>query len=311
MSVHRLLGQLPQTLHRVIRLYYTTDHLGSVRELVDGSGIVRARYDYSPYGERTRNLVTESAVESDFGYTAHYTHAASDIVLAPYRGYDPATAKWLSRDPIEEEGGINLYGYVGNEPTGAIDPLGLKPGDQFPTMDAAGADALKYIRDTKKDWKQREYGNWITCGRNRGKTFFTYDEPVTDKSGKGKSVTYPSPTPPTAVGMFHNHTALSGAWENFLGKMGYSPEDFSDEAPAPGAIAGDKAVCDEVGMPNYLLTPSGKWKKYHPDPKKKLKGKVEDFGILPKWRFADWSLWCPSFSQALPSPFLPRIQTTS
>jgi YD repeat-containing protein len=38
----------------VLRLSYTTDHLGSVRELVDGDGQVRARYDYAPYGERTK-----------------------------------------------------------------------------------------------------------------------------------------------------------------------------------------------------------------------------------------------------------------
>ncbi len=41
--------------------------------------------------------------------------------------YEPASGRpeWLSRDPIEEGGGINLYGYVGNNPLNAIDPLGL------------------------------------------------------------------------------------------------------------------------------------------------------------------------------------------
>ena len=35
------------------------------------------------------------------------------------------TGRWLSRDPIGESGGINLYGYVGNSPVNYVDPLGL------------------------------------------------------------------------------------------------------------------------------------------------------------------------------------------
>jgi hypothetical protein len=34
---------------------------------------------------------------------------------------------WLSRDPIEEEGGANLYGFVNNTPLNAVDALGQKP----------------------------------------------------------------------------------------------------------------------------------------------------------------------------------------
>jgi len=41
-----------------------------------------------------------------------------------YRYYDPKTGRWPSRDPIEEEGGINLYGFVGNEPCSYVDRLG-------------------------------------------------------------------------------------------------------------------------------------------------------------------------------------------
>ena len=32
-----------------------------------------------------------------------------------YRYYDPKNGRWPSRDPIEEEGGVNLYGFVGND----------------------------------------------------------------------------------------------------------------------------------------------------------------------------------------------------
>ena len=41
------------------------------------------------------------------------------------RWYSPNTGRWLSRDPIEERGGRNLNGFVGNNSLGAIDRLGL------------------------------------------------------------------------------------------------------------------------------------------------------------------------------------------
>jgi hypothetical protein len=42
-----------------------------------------------------------------------------------YRYYDPVTGRWPSRDPIGEEGGLNLYGFVGNRSLNFVDLLGL------------------------------------------------------------------------------------------------------------------------------------------------------------------------------------------
>ena len=105
--------------------YYTRDHLGSIRELTDAAGAVRARYDYEPWGHRSANQITANPVEADFGYTGHFFDAATGMYVTYYRWYDADSARWLSPDPIGEEGGLNLYGYAQNSPIGLFDPLGL------------------------------------------------------------------------------------------------------------------------------------------------------------------------------------------
>jgi hypothetical protein len=41
--------------------------------------------------------------------------------------YDPGVQRWINRDPIEEDGGINLYVFVRNNPSAAIDRFGFTP----------------------------------------------------------------------------------------------------------------------------------------------------------------------------------------
>jgi hypothetical protein len=47
------------------------------------------------------------------------------VTYYTYRYYDPLTGRWPSRDPIQEKGGINLYGFVGNDGLNQWDYLGL------------------------------------------------------------------------------------------------------------------------------------------------------------------------------------------
>jgi RHS repeat-associated protein len=120
--------------------YYSKDHLGSIVGLTDETGSLRASYSYDPYGVRTQ---VSGDLSSDFGYTGHYVHAASGLTLAPYRAYDAALARWISRDPIGEDGGLNLYDYVNNDPISAADPFGLDAwynvlGDWFFERGASG-----------------------------------------------------------------------------------------------------------------------------------------------------------------------------
>jgi RHS repeat-associated protein len=96
--------------------------LGSIREVLDNSGTVAARYDYDPYGRTTK---VSGSIDSDFLYTGHYNHVQSGLALAPFRQYSTELGRWLSRDPIGERGGANLYGYALNDPIRFSDPLGL------------------------------------------------------------------------------------------------------------------------------------------------------------------------------------------
>ena len=113
-------GQLEGTSY-----FYTRDHLGSVREVTDSTGSVLNSYEYDAYGRQTPIYQSPSG-KSDFGYTGHYIHQLSGLHLAPYRAYDAPLGRWLSRDPIGESGGRNLYGYVHNRPVQFRDPRGLQ-----------------------------------------------------------------------------------------------------------------------------------------------------------------------------------------
>lgn len=106
--------------------FYTRDHLGSIREVTDSSGGVRARYTYDPYGRRTR---VAGDLAADFGFAGMFFSAETGLYLATFRVYDPELGRWLSRDPLrdaEKKEGPNLYAYVGNNPVNMIDPLGLE-----------------------------------------------------------------------------------------------------------------------------------------------------------------------------------------
>ncbi|HEY3413117.1 MAG TPA: RHS repeat-associated core domain-containing protein [Armatimonadota bacterium] len=66
-------------------------------------------------------------IAAPFGYQGQwgaYTDAGTGLVLMTHRYYDPATGRWLTRDPIGYNGGINLYGYVGGDPVNGSDPSG-------------------------------------------------------------------------------------------------------------------------------------------------------------------------------------------
>jgi RHS repeat-associated protein len=103
--------------------YWVKDTPGSVREMYSSG--VQAQYNYDPFGRVTK--ISET-VPSDFGFAGYYVHSRSGLNLTRTRAFSASLGRWLSRDPVAEKDGNNLYAYVSNRPISFSDPLGLSIG---------------------------------------------------------------------------------------------------------------------------------------------------------------------------------------
>jgi RHS repeat-associated protein len=66
-----------------------------------------------------------TAITPTSQYAGYYVHSRSGLNLTRTRAYSASLGRFISRDPIEEYGGINLYGYVRGNPISLSDPSGL------------------------------------------------------------------------------------------------------------------------------------------------------------------------------------------
>jgi RHS repeat-associated protein len=104
-------------------IFAERNHLGSVTELLDADGGIAKTYRYDAFGNST---VTEPPGNwPGFTYTGREYHPRSGLYYYRARWYDPELGRFLTQDPIGHLGGVNLYAYVGNDPVGRTDPLGL------------------------------------------------------------------------------------------------------------------------------------------------------------------------------------------
>ncbi|WP_205880917.1 RHS repeat domain-containing protein, partial [Limisphaera ngatamarikiensis] len=105
--------------------FVTYDGNGNVWTLVSAStGTETARYEYGPFGEPLR-LTGAAAGSNPFRFSTKRSEDATGLVLYEYRAYSPALGRWLSRDPLEESGGANIYAALINSPIEDVDVEGL------------------------------------------------------------------------------------------------------------------------------------------------------------------------------------------
>ena len=91
------------------------DHNGNIIPYISETGSIAAQYTYDPYG----NIVDSNGNLADvfsFGFSTQYHDRETGMVGYKRRFYRPDLGRWLNRDPIEEDGGENLYAFCVNNP---------------------------------------------------------------------------------------------------------------------------------------------------------------------------------------------------
>ncbi len=123
-------------------LYLHHDQAGSTRLLTGSTGKTEGSYTYGPYGETTGHTGTAT---TPLGYDAQYTSTDTGLQYLRNRVYDPATAQFLTIDPLDEgsstlahatgeqyvaaalrsASGSGPYVYANDNPLKNYDPTGL------------------------------------------------------------------------------------------------------------------------------------------------------------------------------------------
>lgn len=86
-----------------------------------------AQMEYDPFGNLIHDSTPEGLEISSVGFSSKLRDRETGLLYYGYRYYSPELGRWLSRDPIGERGGINLYGMVANDPLNRVDVIGTIP----------------------------------------------------------------------------------------------------------------------------------------------------------------------------------------
>ena len=188
-------------------LMYFYNANGDVGQLVKNSdGSFGAKYQYYPYGGETQAVGSYASV-NPFRFSSKHWDGEQQALYYGYRYHKPKLGRWLSRDPLQEDGGVNLYVHAANTPTNVADSLGLAPchgggcdksGVVFiaqippPGIGSWVAGCKKQIIIKKRTEKEccdqlppidrgKDYGGVICCDGRKVACAWYDDKPIPDK----------------------------------------------------------------------------------------------------------------------------------
>ena len=101
------------------------DALGNIYAMIKASdGSVAASYEYDAYGKMLRETGTYAA-SNPHQFSTKYTDCETGLVYYGHRYYSPSLGRFINKDPIEEQGGLNLYAFCTNNGVNSWDYLGF------------------------------------------------------------------------------------------------------------------------------------------------------------------------------------------
>jgi RHS repeat-associated protein len=105
--------------------YPLTDIQGTIWGYVDSQNNVVACWQYDAWGNVSDEEVSVPMLARlRYRFQGREWSAATGLINFRMRWYDPATGRWLSKDPIGLSGGLNLYAFCGNNVLIVTDPQG-------------------------------------------------------------------------------------------------------------------------------------------------------------------------------------------
>ena len=110
------------------RYYPIYDGSRNITGLYDQNGALVASYEYDAFGRIILQSSGDYSDDNPFRFSTKYTDDETGLVYYGHRYYEPNLGRFINRDPIEEDGGLNLYGFVGNDPVNFYDYLGMDLG---------------------------------------------------------------------------------------------------------------------------------------------------------------------------------------
>ncbi len=244
----------------VINTYYIhSDHLDTPRKITRPADN-RVVWNWVPeaFGSSLPNQNPSGLGNFVFNlrFPGQYYDQETGLHYNMARYYNPKIGRYEQSDPIGLRGGINTYAYVGGNPVNYTDPLGLTPGDPFPTMNAAATDVINWVYGNHPS-DTKEWAGTFYRGKN-GEYYAT--DPKRSSSDTQSSPSYPPSGPWDVEGYYHTH--------------GQCTDDIPEDDFSRGKPPSDVWQADFRQKTSYLGTPGGFVKRYTPDPNRQGNGTV-------------------------------------